>query len=327
MKKAVLYRGIPVFMMAMLALTWCVLAKAGGTAGVQYYGYDWLDGINGTSVETALNDITTMPNTGTSGSRTNMNVVHTIDSLNSAACTNKRCAVGVSAGSNAVWLDICPDRTSNSDCTGANSWSNIWNIVNRIAHAANAPAAIYFIDEPFNNSALQSNGQYVAWQYPSYVCTLRQAMAANNLNVPVYTILTTSSAANPADINEIRTQMPVTGCATPTSSRLDWVGIDNYTWTSSDQIYNAYNNVAPATDPQSPKWIIVPPTSLTVLPSPPTDAAIKNHIQPYWDVLFAYPNAPIIGVMNFRFDPEVIATSKYPATAALLSFMGNSLTK
>jgi hypothetical protein len=327
MEKFIPRKSILALMVAMLSLTWASLAAAGGIAGVRYYGYDWLDGFNGVSVDAGLNDITNMPNTGTSGSKTNMNIVHTIANLNSAACANQRCAVSISAGSNPVWLDICPNQTTNAQCMATGSWSNIWTIVGQIANATNRPAAIYFVDEPFNAQALWDNGAYVAWQYPSYVCTLRQAMAANNINIPVFTILASSSASTPSMINEIRNQMPVSGCPSSTSSRLDWVGIDDYTWTCADQIFSAFNALSPANNSQYPKWIIVPPTNQSISPSFSNDATLRVHIQPYWDVLTLHPDAPIIGVMNFRFDPSVITTSNFPTTAALLSLMGNSLTK
>jgi hypothetical protein len=216
------------------------------------------------------------------------------------------------------------------------AWRNIWKIVKAVKSASNQPKAIYFLDEPFDTTIALSDWKrdrdgkrvrkYVPWQFPSYVCTLRQAMAYTGLNAPVFTILTLRSSSNLSHQNEIRSQMPTSGCS-GAKSTLDWVGIDYYPWSSPTDIYNAYNALVPADNRSMPKWILVPPASGIFTGKTLTDAQLHSSIKAYWHLLFMYPNAPVIAVMNFRFDPAVMATSNYPKSAGILSYMGNILTK
>lgn len=132
---------------------------AGPNANIKHYGYDWLDfyetATPSFSATEALKAIT-----GTGFSMTNLNVVHTLESLNLPVCAGGTCAVNIQAGSGAVsgspFIDICPGAVSNSSCQAAGSWNAIWTVVKKIAGAKYKPGAIYFIDEPFDVPALQT---------------------------------------------------------------------------------------------------------------------------------------------------------------------------
>lgn len=285
---------------------------------VKYYGYDWIDA-PAMNADDALNAIST-----TGFSETNLNVVHTLSALELAACSSARCALSIQAGTGgSFWADICPGATTNEECQSRGSWSNIWHIVNGIKQASSQPSAIYFIDEPFNNLALKSDGVYVKYQYSSYVCTLRQAMVAYGLDIPVFTILSYGSAHSLGYVSEIQHQMPSSGCPVAYRSMPDWVGVDNYHWTESD-MWAVYNFVAPTSNWESPKWVLVPPSTSSLGMN---DEQLHDQIQLYWNFLVDHPDAPVVTVMNWRFDRNVTMNrGVYPLATALLSFMGNSLT-
>lgn len=262
-KNIFLFSALPIFIH-------CTAFASGPNANIKYYGYDWLDyNKNSTAnVGDALSAISEV-------SKTNLNVVHTQDNLNSPACALGKCAVSVSAGygigSNA--FDICPGATgnaecqagitytcpgatSNAECQTGSSWKNIWKIASVIGKSQNRPSAIYFIDEPFNNPALQSNKQYVQYQYASYLCTLRQAMKANGMDIPVYTVLSYASSKDQSMIDEIKNGAPASACPIAEKSTPDWVGVDKYdNWNIAD-ILDTYTRVAP-----NAKWVLVPPST------------------------------------------------------------------
>lgn len=304
---------------------------------IKYYGYDWLDSENEVFNIELEKNYERISATGLNN--TNLNVVHSIESLNSKVCAHERCALNISAGEGNYYnrLDICYSAQSNTECQTKGSWGNIWNIVANIKSATNKPKAIYFLDEPSADKALQDNGQYVKWQYASYVCTLRQALKAHNLNdVPIFTVLIHRDfdKALPSAVNDILYQMPQSGCLGAKSTP-DWVGIDNYNWRhdssrdDSTVIHETYKRYFSANP--NLKWVIVPPSTQESLLIPPVenDQDLHDRIQAYWDYLNAYPQDPVIAVMNFRFDKKILAPSSiesFPKSRALLKFMGNTLT-
>ncbi|MFZ4878696.1 hypothetical protein ACL9RI_26725 [Janthinobacterium sp. Mn2066] len=304
----------------------CGSAFAGGpNSNIKYYGYDWLDFYQGGnppySATDALNIIS-----GTGFSTTNLNVVHTIENLNSSACIGNKCAISINAGSGSPGgspiLDICPGAVNNTQCQSMGSWSNIWRIAFNIGTSSNIPSAIYFIDEPFGNPALQSNQTYVQYQYASYVCTLRQAMKAYGLNMPIYTVLSYGQSKDVNNVKEVQNGAPISACPTTDKSSPDWIGIDNYNWSVAD-MWISYNRVAPANNPNSQKWVLVPPST----PIGMTDQQLHDQIQLYWDFINNYKNSPVIYVMNWRFDTAVtLNRNNYPKSSALLSFMANTIT-
>ena len=83
-------------------LCWCLFGAnalaAGPNANIKYYGYDWLDfyetATPSFSATEALKAIT-----DTGFSMTNLNVVHTMASLNLPVCAGGTCAVNIQAGS------------------------------------------------------------------------------------------------------------------------------------------------------------------------------------------------------------------------------------
>jgi len=305
-----------------LLLAHGVAAAGGPNPNVKYYGYDWLDFYQPTyNVADAFYVISTA-----GFSTTNLNVVHTIDNLNSSTCANGKCAVSIMAGSGtpgvSPWLDICPGAVNNTECQSMGSWGKIWEIAFNIGKSSNTPAAIYFIDEPFDVPALQSNKSYVPYQYASYVCTLRQAMKAYGMNIPIYTILSYGQSQNANHVSEIQKGAPVSACPATDKSSPDWIGIDNYHWSTTD-IWATYNRVAPPSNPSSPKWVLVPPAAKLDM----NDQQLHDQIQLYWDFLNQHPSAPVVYVMNWRFDTDVLLNrSSYPKSVALLSFMANTLT-
>jgi hypothetical protein len=288
--------------------------------------------------------VTALANLSSTGpANTNMNVVHTIEDLNSAACSNHRCALHIAAGQFAAnsWLDICPnfnpapvppDKTpppelTATQCTSLGPWTNIWNIVSKIPTGSNRPVAIYFIDEPSIRRALQdASKHYVKWQYAAYVCTLRQALSAYQLSsIKIFTILN-FSALGPDNTqnnitNEIRHQMPSAGCPAQVNSRPDWIGIDNYDWkvtggaTDTSAIYAAYSTYFPPPPPNVtptyPLWVLVPPAAFDAAVTETNsttfnDTELHDRIQAYWDFLWTYPGTPVVAIMTFRFDPKVM---------------------
>lgn len=306
----------------MAALCYSSIVSAGGpNANIKYYGYDWLDGQAGYSPADALYAIST-----NGFSTTNLNVVHNIGNLNSPACSSNRCAISISAGSGTTagspWMDICPGAQDDTQCQSMGSWGNIWNIVFSLGGASNKASAIYFIDEPFDQKPLQSNGSYVPYRYASYLCTLRQAMKAYGMNIPVYTVLSYGQSSVPSYLSEIQNGAPITACPASDKSTPDWVGVDNYNWNTWD-MWRTYNRVAPSNIAGSPKWVLVPPAT----PLGKNDDQLHAQIQLYWDFINQYPNAPVIYMMNWRFDPTVtVNRSAYPTSSALLSFMANTIT-
>ncbi|MFZ1873569.1 MAG: hypothetical protein WAU54_12485, partial [Chania sp.] len=56
------------------------------------------------------------------------------------------------------------------------------------------------------------------------------------------------------------------------------------------------------------------------------DEKLYTQISLYWDFINQYPNAPIIYIMNWRFDRDVTEKRDiYTKSTALLSFMANTL--
>ncbi|NBV19027.1 MAG: hypothetical protein EBS11_21010 [Janthinobacterium sp.] len=303
----------------------CGTAFAGGpNLNIKYYGYDWLDFYQNDqpsySAVDALNIIST-----TGFSTTNLNVVHTVKNLNSSACSGGKCAVSISAGSGVPGespvLDICPGAVNSIQCQSMGSWSNIWSIAFNIGTSSNLPSAIYFIDEPFGNPALQSSQTYVQYQYASYVCTLRQAMKAYGLSIPIYTVLSYGQSKEVAYIKEIQNGAPISACPATDKSSPDWVGIDNYNWSVAD-MWASYNRVAPIGNISGQKWVLVPPST----PYGMTDQQLHDQIQLYWDFINIHKNSPVIYIMNWRFDVAVtLNRNNYPKSAGLLSFMANTI--
>ncbi|WP_205300821.1 hypothetical protein [Oleiagrimonas citrea] len=296
------------------------------TQKIKFYGYDWLDYYQFT--QPAMNPSSAKNAIYTTGfSKTNLNVVHRTETLDDSACASGTCALGINAGSGttsgSLWTDICPGAINDQQCTSLGSWQNIWNIVATIKQATYKPSAIYFIDEPFDNKALQENGNYVSYRYPSYICTLREAMQHYGLNIPVFTVLSYNQAHTAKYVGEIQNQMPSTGCPTTYNSRPDWIGIDNYHWSDSD-MWSTYTYVAPPSNPSSQKWVMVPPSTASL---GMTDQQLHDQIQIYWDFIWNHQSAPIIAIMNWHFDRNVtLDPNTYPKTTALLSYMANEIT-
>ncbi|WP_392588425.1 hypothetical protein AB3M75_11355 [Serratia ureilytica] len=191
----------------------------------------------------------------------------------------------------------------------------------KIAAAKYKPGAIYFIDEPFDVPALQTAGKYDAYQYSSYVCTLRQAMQQYGIAIPIYTILSYRHANNAELIREMQQGAPATACPSNVKSTLDWVGVDNYNWSVAD-MWSTYNRLAPMSS-AGQKWVLVPPSTASLGMN---DQQLHAQIQLYWDFINQYPNAPVVYIMNWRFDREVTENrAAYPQSTALLSFMANTL--
>lgn len=191
-----------------LAVGQSLVLAAGQNRNVRFFGYDWIDyeRTNESVARTAAVDGLQVVRSNGSAA-TNLNIVRTLNSLNSSACSNSSCGLGVSAGERQdlfepgnIKFDICAGATSYEQCVaGANVWGNIWNITAKIAGAVNRPAAIYPIDEPTIQPALKSlSGNYVPWSYASFVCTFRDAMAANSINIPIFTVLAISALPGPS---------------------------------------------------------------------------------------------------------------------------------
>lgn len=248
----------------------------------KYYGYDWIDPYPTTAMTTfdKVKD------------HTNLNVVHSFTSLNSEACNNGKCVLNVSAGQSDVYVDICPNKQSDIECIKT-SYQNIWSIVSKIKAAGNKPTAIYLIDEPFYEAALKNNNVYEPYRYSSYVCTFNEAMSAYGLSIPLFTVLADNQYKNPVFRSEILNGIPSTGCSVGIKSTLDWVGIDNYTWTTKQQVLDAYNTL----DPQKKfKWVAVPASTYDVS----TESAMTSMYKEFAEI-----GNNFIYIMNFRYDSRV----------------------
>jgi hypothetical protein len=311
-----------------IALIWLVSSFAYSSvinSNIKYYGYDWLDFYENTtpafSATNAFNAIS-----GVGFSTTNLNVVHSIKNLSLPNCAGGKCVLNIQAGSGSTtftpYVDICPGAASNSSCQAAGSWKNIWKIIQDVSNAPNKPAALYFIDEPFDVPALQTNQVYDAYQYASYICTVRQAMKNYGLSIPIYTILSYRHTQTPSYLNEIKMGAPATACPAIDKSTPDWIGVDNYNWSVAD-MWETYNRVAPQSNKESPKWVLVPPSTASLGLN---DEKLYTQISLYWNFINQYPNAPIIYIMNWRFDRDVTERRDiYTKSTALLSFMANTL--
>ena len=250
----------------------------------KYYGYDWIDPYPASAV-TAYTNVK---------DHTNLNVVHSITALNSSACDNGNCVLNISSGQSGVYTDICPNKTSDETCSSV-AYANLWNIVSSIKQATNKPTAIYLIDEPFYEAALKSNNVYVPYRYSSYICTLNEALSAYNLRIPIFTILAENQYRNVDYRNEIVNGIPTTGCPATIKSTVDWIGIDNYTWTNKQQTLDAYNLLDPT---KKFKWVLVPASTYDVA----NEAYMINFYKEAAEIAnnFVY-------IMNFRYDSRVVA--------------------
>jgi len=248
----------------------------------KYFGYDWIDPYPNTAM--MVYDKVK--------SHTNLNVVHSFASLDSNACANGKCALNVSAGHSDVYVDICPNKTSDVECIKT-SYQNIWGIVSQIKTSTNKPSAIYLIDEPFYESALKNNGVYEPYRYSSYVCTFNEALSAYNMSIPLFTILADNQYKNTTFRNEIVNGIPSTGCSVGIKSTVDWIGIDNYTWTTKQQLLSAYSTL----DPQKKfRWVAVPASTYDVANS---DVMLSMYKE------IAEIDNNFIYIMNFRYDSRV----------------------
>ncbi|TQI80399.1 hypothetical protein FHU10_4736 [Serratia fonticola] len=312
------------FVFSIFILSFFVYPVSAG-ANIKYYGYDWLDYYESANPSFSATDAyNSIYDAGYS--TTNLNVVHSIKSLGLPICADGKCALNIQAGSGSTTgsplVDICPGATSNNACQAAGSWLNIWKIIQDVANAPNKPSAIYFIDEPFDVPAMQTNSSYDAYQYASYVCTVRQAMKNYGVSIPIYTILSYRHSQIPSYLNEIQNGAPTTACPAADKSTPDWVGVDNYNWSVSD-MWETYNRVAPQNNVDSPKWVLVPPSTASLGLN---DEKLSAQIKLYRNFINQYPNAPVIYIMNWRFDKGVTEKrSVYTKSTALLSCMANSI--
>ncbi len=302
-----------------------IFASGPPNPNVKYVGYDWIDGEQGSTLPLSSAGFRSKI-----GHSTNMNIVRTLELLNSDVCKDQKCAFNISAGISSVAQtglnrgdrkDICVDASNYTECLQANPWHKIWEIVGEISNATNKPRAIYFIDEPEIAKALtDGNGKYIRHSYSSFVCTLNMALRANGLeDVSVFTILTADAAIkrNRLDIiKDIKYQMPRAGCSNAKSTP-DWIGFDNYAWQYGDgrwkdkawksghDIFNHYNSVFP-NNGTNPLWVIVPPATDHTNDSVVNDVKVTHpQLQTYWDFMWMYPDAPAIAYMYFRFNPNV----------------------
>ena len=266
-----------------IALVAMLLATQANADIPKYYGYDWIDPYP-TSAVTAYNNIK---------DHTNLNVVHSIAALNSEACSSNTCVLNISAGQANVYTDICPNKVNDETCSAV-GYANLWNIVSNIKQATNKPAAIYLIDEPFYEAALNSNNVYVPYRYSSYICTLNEALSAYNLKIPIFTILAENQYRNVDYRNEIVNGIPATGCPATIKSTVDWIGIDNYTWTSKQQVLDAYNYLDPT---KKFKWVLVPASTY--------DVATDSYMIGFYKEAAEIANN-FVYIMNFRYDSRVV---------------------
>lgn len=249
----------------------------------KYFGYDWIDPY-------PTNAVTNYTNVK---DYTNLNVVHSFTALDSAACNSGKCVLNISAGQSDVYVDICPNKTSDVECVKS-SYQNIWGIVSKVKSSVNKPTAIYLIDEPFYEPALKNNGVYEPFRFPSYVCTINEALSAYNLNIPVFTILADNQYKDVTFRNEIVNGIPTTGCSVGIKSTVDWIGIDNYNWTTKQQLLDAYNVLDPT---KKFKWVAVPASTYDVS----TSSRMINFYKELAEVdnNFTY-------IMNFRYDSRIV---------------------
>lgn len=263
--------------------------------------------------------------------KTKMNIVRSLESLNSDFCLNKECAVGISAGQGSAGFDVCPGANDSTHCEQS-SWQNIWKIVSQIKSAKNLPASIYFIDEPFyvpalgvpietltaSESILQNRYilpdgkvyQYRHLIFSSYVCTLREAMAANGFSVPIFTVLAMGQLQVSNFVKEIQGHVPTQSKCQGRAGMVDWVGIDNYDWSNVNEIISTYNSVSFGSVAPL-KWVLVPPalpnlSSMGIL----NDQKMKSQLCAYYHVASKYAEY-IPAMMFFRFDSQFMKTGVY----------------
>ena len=78
------------------------------------------------------------------------------------------------------------------------------------------------------------------------------------------------------------------------------------------------------TNKEGPKWVLVPPSTASLGLN---DEKLSAQIKLYRNFIRQYPNAPVIYIMNWRFDRAVTEKRKvYLKSTALLSSMANSTT-
>jgi hypothetical protein len=308
-------------------LLWCWIAHA---STIQYYGYDFIDypaNVSGYfDAQQGFAD---------AAGPTTMNIVGSPASLNYGACAKGACALYMTAGApigqtNSSGFpidDVCPGSVTWADCSGvanANIARYVESIASTCSFAGVCPGAIYFIDEPTFLWALQTSDRvYVPGAYAGLLDALHRQLSLHNLSLPVFTVIGRSQVQDAAFVQELQS--------------LDWIGIDDYVWsidndsqqaaTNNDpsvadvvDMLNTYNRVAPS---GSPKWLLVPPSTPTVIPGTPADCQLDAHIRVYAEFLADYPSAPVVAVMNFRLDPTVTAAA-YPASHADLVAMAEN---
>lgn len=274
--------------MKSIALSAMLLMASAAQADLpKYYGYDWIDPWPNSPIA-AYNVVK---------DHTNLNVVHSIAALNSSACVDGQCVLAIAAGQSSVYTDICPEQTTDAACSKV-AYENIWNIISTVKAASNKPAAIYFIDEPFFEPALKDSNGYVPYRYSSYICTMNDAMNAYSIKLPIYTILADSQYKNPVYKEELTNGIPSTGCPTTIKSTLDWIGIDNYTWTTSQQLLSAYSSFDPT---GKFKWVMVPAASY--------DVANEAYIAAFYKEAAQVANN-FVYVMNFKYDSRMFGSGK-----------------
>lgn len=310
--------------------------SAGTNANTKNFGYDWVDYPG----ETLNSSLAAINSTGPAA--TNFNIVRTLAGLNSTDCKNSTCAVNISIGH---WqeFEICPGARNWNECiTNHDPWINIWNIISTLSKANNLPKYIYLSDEPSHSNVFKGpDGAYTPYSFASFICTFRDAMAANGVDIPIFTILAMGELSNnpdePASITrELRHQASLNVCPSGRRSMPDAIGIDNYYWkyeagvqNDVNTIYNLYSKYFP-NDGVMPKWILVPPGHLDIPAiKGKNDAEIKKHIQVYWELMATYPNAPIESIMVHRFDRRIMTViylqPNYQETRDLLKYMGNMI--
>ena len=87
--------------------------------------------------------------------------------------------------------------------------------------------------------------------------------------------------------------IPSTGCSVGVKSTVDWIGIDNYTWTTKQQLLSAYSTL----DPQNKfRWVAVPVSTYDVANS---DVMLSMYKE------IAEIDNNFIYIMNFRYDSRV----------------------
>lgn len=258
-------------------------------------GFDWFEFYG---MPTDKNEIDTLKIS------TNMNIAHSFAALESPICANKTCAITISAGQLGQAFDICPGAPNHNACLKMNSWGNIWSLVAQIKGAKNQPVAIYFIDEPFFVDALMNGGKYAQYAYPSYVCTLRQAMEAHGVNLPIYTVLALGQSRDPEMVKEIQGKYPTSAACAGAKSRVDVIGVDYYDWLTPAEIEAEYQTVVGDT---GMKWLLVPPATLMATPAGNlyTDDELSARICAYYKTGARRPSE-VVAYMFFRYSPEIL---------------------